>query len=134
MTDKTFPALVAAQARYDLRNATSTNGAVSVKLHRVRDELEAKTAQSRKVFDEIQRRHAKQQDGQPIPLEGKLYVPWMTQAYEADPEQAAALREALLPVLTEEIAVRVPAFSEANAEWVTSETDCGAALALFMES
>lgn len=131
MTDLTLSAIEAMADRFGLHNASTTNGLVAAKLHRVRQALDTAALPSLKAFDEAHRRHAKQQDGEPIALQGRMYLPAMTQAYEADPAQVVELNEAITPILTESLTVSVTQFTESDIGWITTSAESEAERAAF---
>jgi hypothetical protein len=137
MIDFSTTVLEAMQDRFDLRpqNASAKNGAVSVKLHQIREALEANLSSRLKAFDEAQQRAAVSNDaGRPKPLGPDMVnVPSMTPAYEMDSTKLGALHAELAPILSETITFRVPSFSEQDLSWITSETDVGRALARYTQ-
>lgn len=119
-------------ARVALASASATNGLVSVKLHRIREQLDTKLGASLKTYDEIMQRFAKRgDDGTPVAIESGAYQLTGTRAYEPDPEKAAECAEALAPVLADTISLNVPLLSHADAEWVTGD-NVGAGLTHFL--
>lgn len=132
--DVTLSADKAIASRYLVRNATSDSVAVQVRLHGVRDGLEAKLGPTLKTFDEIQRKHAKKNEaGEPIVTEGKVFIPTMTQAYELDSANAEPLSADLAALYAERVTVNAPVFTEEQLEKIKAEGDIGAAMIHFLE-
>jgi hypothetical protein len=129
----TITAAQALDARRLLRNAGSTNGLVSVKLHSIRDELDSKCSASAKAYVEVVERHAIKENDAPKAIPGQLYLRTLTQAYELDPAKKDDQENELATILENTLTLTVPLLSETNAGLVSAPDDIGAALIHFLE-
>jgi hypothetical protein len=125
-------------ARVALRNAKSTNGLTSVKLHKIRQRLELEATPIIAAWTEIDERYARRENDVPVVkmLEGGQKALWVltgTPAYEPDPAEAEARAKEFMALDTATLIVSVPLLTELDLGWITSEGDIGASLDLFAD-
>lgn len=123
-----------------LADVTSTNGLSSVKLFRIRDALQREGAAVASAFEEIDRRHARQENGgTPVVIrnpEGEplLWKRTKTPAYDTDPEKAGQRLVECAELDAGTVTIRVPLLNEQDLAWITANEQAGRALAAFTES
>jgi hypothetical protein len=125
-------------ARAGLRGASSKNGLVAVKLHRLRAQLEREFAPITAAWKEIDGRNAKQNGaGEPVVRTDAAGNPVMwtlteTPAYEVDPQNAETHARELTEFQNGSVTFHVERFTVDDLSWIEAASEhAGLALSLF---
>jgi len=125
-------------ARIGLRGASSKNGLIAVKLHRLRAKLEREFAPIATAWKEIDGRHAKRDEaGEPVVRTDPAgnQVAWIlteTPAYEVDPQNAETHAFELAEFQKGSVTFHVECLTSDDLSWIDAANEhVGLALSLF---